>query len=459
MKKILYVVVFITFVFALLPFMGNRVAKEELRNTLDVLRSYGVDIVNETAQEGYFTSKYQYELHVADEHKFANYLQNILEREIPSSIISLVTHMNIGIDLEFSNFPISDFVSIDIFPTALSDELKNRLLQSDKRFARSLDRVIQERVLVYHLDFHVVNRDFEGYIKSIDIKIDSDTNIETAFLLKGVVFAGEGSLLQPSKFSIQTEELKLKIDAEEQKFYLQLAALSNQGLFESASTYDSKLHIGSIALRLKNSAGEEINTEAADFTLALAVSSHAKMASLSMKSSLGLMVLKSPGGSLGIESFLYDISIDELDKDSFERVKKLAASMQKRGANISEEELSEAIVTLLSKGMKMDLRALEVQRISLNDSNMMQGIFSHADLKLHKREDLAQKIKEDPSVLSESLDLNAHIGFGKDLVALLKTEIPISAMAFGMGRAEKEEIVFDLELKSGKLKLNSKEMN
>ena len=243
MKKLIIIASIILAIFASLPVIGNKLVKSELDRQIQTLNSYGLEVQKEKTNIKYLSTKSYYEFVVNDANKFTEYLSKISNIEIPPNIDSVMEGMVFGANLEYNNIPISDSVSLDIYPMKLSKNIMDSIANEDNGFAKYLDEFLRGGGIMYHIDYKIVNKDFSGYIKDIDESYTFKGKEKLKFVLKGFSFVGEGVVIAPETLNYKVERIILDAKSDEGKIIIDVKDAIATSVFESRTTYkiDSKI--------------------------------------------------------------------------------------------------------------------------------------------------------------------------------------------------------------------------
>ena len=143
MKKIILAI--IVLVVACLPFYGNKVVKETIAKRFEVLDSYGLKSKLIKEDKGYLKTKLSYKLEVKDKEKFLQYIQQFSSSQLPLYTQNLIDGVEFGADMSFNNFPLSDKLSVDLYPVKLSDKIMDEIKSEDENIYNFINKILKKK--------------------------------------------------------------------------------------------------------------------------------------------------------------------------------------------------------------------------------------------------------------------------------------------------------------------------
>lgn len=211
MKKLLITLAIIAAILLTIPFIGNKFIESEIDNRINVLTSYGLTLKESKTDFRYFYTKKYLIFKVEDVDNFVSYLNLFSDSKLPLYLNVLVDEIEFGLDLKYSNFPTSDFISLDIYPNALPIKVVSSLKTNDIKFYEYLDALLKTKSISYHLNYHILNNDFDGYLKDIDTSYSSPGGTQFNLKLLGAIFKGNGMVIAPKAVRSKIKEMKFSI--------------------------------------------------------------------------------------------------------------------------------------------------------------------------------------------------------------------------------------------------------
>lgn len=461
MKKILLAIMLVVIVVLLLPILGNSVTKTILNDRVTILTSNGLTLKNGSTEATYFTTNNHYEFSVSDTGRFVKYLNQYSNAQIPPYVDALIDGVNIGIDIEYSNFPFFSKVLVDIYPLSLSTKTMNELNSSDVNFYAYVKNLLESRGVLYHINYDITAEEFDGYIKDIDEKYDFDNGTKISFKLQGATYEGQGPLIAPQSLISNISDIYLDVSYSGQSFVFKLNNLSSASTFQSSSTYASSASIKSFFILIDETKSGKTNFDIDDIKMNLSSNTQGKSAEFYVKSSIGELKVKSNSSNIIASGFNYDISIDGIDKDSYEEFRELTsyANVNANNSPSFEQKLQATFTNILSKGFVINIADLSVAKIGLEKKKPIDGFSFMAKLTLKEDAGLAKKLKSSPMIFMDNLDLDSTIKLSKGFYALINKEAPLTTLANPYTVIDGDKIVFKIKLEDGRVIVNDKVIN
>lgn len=456
MKKILAVVLIIIIVIALLPIVGNKLVKNELNDRVELLLSQGIEVSQSTVDSTYFNTKQHYEFLVKDTEKFMNYLSQFADAQLPPYVNALLDGILIGVDVQYSNFPISSGVFIDIYPLSLSETTMKNIQEDDINFYTYVKNLLQNRGVLYHINYNIVEDSFDGYIKNIKEEYVLKDGSKVTLELLNASYEGSGTLMAPDRLSTRIETVRFNVVKGSEEFSLLLKEFSNSSTFESQSTYNWGAKLENMEFYIKGSMSKDATVKLKDLHLNASSNTQGDKAEYNVKTSFHNLDIFTKVSKLQASDFNYDIFLNNVDKPSMEELRVLLSELKISRTKELDEKIQESIVNIISKGLTLSIADFSLDEISLDDSKMIKGFSLKSKLDITEDADLAQKLKNSPLMIVQNIELEAKVKFSKALSAVINKELPISTMANSYAEEEDEDFVFNIKFKQGQLTVNDK---
>lgn len=455
MKKIIIALLVIVAIIATLPFVGNKLAKETIEQRVELLKSYGMEVVEETTESSYLNTKTHYKFMIEDEKKFITYLQQFSQEQFPPYINAMLKGVTIGTDIAYSNIPISDDISVDIYPLKLSTELMNEIQNEDAKLFKYIEAFLESKGILYHINYNIVSSDFDGYIKDIALEYTLDDNTLIKLDLKNATYSGSGPLIAPTKLISNIDAIVVTLSKDSDKMVFNLGDFSSSANFESQSTYVSDAKLKDFNLNVLT---QDINIVADIKNASINASSNTQgeKAEMYMKSSIEKIDFYSKQAEVNATNLNYDISISDVDKDSLEELRLLVADANSDITPEVAEKLRVVVIKLLSKGLTFDIPDLSVEKIILDKTQDLEGLKIKSNLVLKADPDFAQKVEQAPMMLADSLDVKVNFKVSKPIFEMIGQMTPMAFVAQGYAKEEGNSLVYDITFVKGELLVNGK---
>jgi len=455
MKKLLLFLAMIIITVSLLPIMGNKLADKTLNERIEILRANGVELSNSTTDASYFTTKKHYEFLVKDANKLVQYLNQYSDNQLPPYVNALIDGVLIGTDLEYSNFPIRDALSVDIYPLSLSTGMMQDLKSEDIKFYRYVKNLLESKGVLYHINYNINNLDFHGYIKDIQEEYVLKDSSKVTLALSNVLYQGNGELIAPKSLSSLIGAIDFNVKKGDEEFTIHMKNFTSSSAFESESTYMSGGKIEQFNFAIKGRAENNLRIEVNDIHLNISSNTQGEKAEFYAKTSLKDLLVETEGSSLKGSDFNYDVSLSEIDKVSLEKLRVLISRSKANASTQSEEEIRNSSIDLLSKGLRLSIADVSLSEIQINQQKQIEGFSFKVKLDVKEDADLQKKLDISPEIVIKNVDMNASLSFSKELFKIINQEIPMVVFANAYAKEVGENIIFDIQLNRGELSVNN----
>jgi hypothetical protein len=458
MKKIIIALVVVLVAIALLPILGNSVAEKVLQERIDIITSNGVELKSEKSETSYLNTQKHYEFLLSDAPKFMAYLDKHSDAQIPPYVEAMMEGVVVGIDIKYSNFPLSTKVIVDIYPLTMPTNISQELKKEDMNFYTYVEKFLQNKGLLYHINYYLSDDVFVGYIKNINEEYSFDNGSKIKFSLKEATYHGEGPIVSPKDLQTNISKIEVQLDDSKQSVVFEMDDLRSASSFESHSTYALSASLNSMLLITKDSRNSNIEMSVDALKLNASSNAQGEKAEFNAKSSLGELKFSSPKVNVVASEFNYNISLDDVDKDAYEEFRKLTSNSKTNYSNGVEKELQESITKLLSKGLSLSVADISVTQLSIENKKPIDGFSMMAKLVVNEDANLAKKLNQNPMSASKNFNLASTLKFSKEFYALINQLAPITFMANSLVKEEGNNVVFKITLNDGILSINDKVM-
>ncbi len=458
MKKVLIALAIILAIFLAIPLVGNKVIDETLNDRIELLSSYGLEVKKSHTDTGYLSTKKHYIFVVNDSKKFIGYLNQFSDTQLPPYVDALIDGAQVGLDVKYSNIPIQDKVSIDIYPNELSKKIAKDLMVDDVEFYRYIDALLKNKAIVYHINYDVFNNDFDGYIKNID---ESHTLQDASILslkLQEAKFQGYGMLIAPESLSTNIQEFALSIQADNENVHIQVNDFVSSSVFESKTTYASTGKFGKIIWSIKDTQKTDIALNMDNVAFDFSSNTQSVKADFFAKLSFDSMDVKTSLTKIKTKKFNYDIALRGVSKDSYEKLVQVIAEAKLNTTLKLEAQLEEVGYELIGRGMVLEVADLSIKEITTAKTKNLGGMSLKSKIVIKQDNDLAKKVKTNPIALIKLMDIDLLFTMSKNMYEKIALASPVLMMAQNFAKEEKELIIFDIKLKDTKLSVNGKEI-
>jgi hypothetical protein len=456
MKKIALFVALLVALVLLLPILGNRVADSALNEKIEILKSNGIEVLISSSDFSYLYTKKHYEFLLSDAEKFIEYLNTFSNGQLPSYTHMILDGVLIGADLEYSNFPLAKAISVDIYPLKLSNGAMSDIQEMDAAFYTYIKTFLENRGLLYHLNYNIATTDFKGYIKDIKEEHTLQNGSHLSIKLFNTLYHGRGDLITPNEFVSSAEKIMLKVSDSKEKFIFNLENLSTSSTFESKTAYLSNVNVEKLEMLLQGSQSDTSELNASEINFNVSSSSQGNSVDFESKSSMNTLHIQSNNLNIKASNLNYDVALHGIDKDSLEKLRTLLSQLKSESSLQLQTDIEESVIALLSKGMRLDINDLSLQKIIIDKTNDLEGFSVQSSILLKEDANLKQKIEDTPAMIAQLLNIDIKLKFSKLIFDAISEELPMSVLAQGYAKDDGKNMMFDISYVDGTLKVNNK---
>ncbi len=455
MKKILIFLTVLLIAIVSLPIFGNKVVEDELLNRLDVLKSYGVEIKEESSLSYLSTTKH-YELKIIDGDKFISYIQQFSDSQLPPYSKSMIDGITLGSDIMYSNFPLSDRVSIDIYPLSFPSKFTKNIMHEERAFLKYLDNILQTKAILYHMNYHILQSKFDGYIKDIQESYTLQDGTKINLTLIDSSFIGNGLLLAPERIDSTIKHISFNVIRPKESINLSLNNWNSTSNFASATTYAHGGKIKSFKLKAKGTVMGNVEMEFTKLHLNFSSNTQNKKAELYAKSSFEDFYIVQGDEKFRVGNFNYDISIKEIDKDSFEKLRILLLKSKVKLSDDIDQKIQTSFIELLSNGLELLIADFSIKKIDYQKEKNINGFSMKTNLLIKKDQNLPYNININPNIVAKNIQFDSTIKISKQMFAVITREAPIAMLAKAYANEEEKKLIFNFTFLDGNLSVNGK---
>lgn len=455
MKKIILLIVVVLGV-AALPIIGKNITQSKLDSKIDELKSYGLGIENPSHNSSYLNTSNHYEFVLNDSDKFIKYLSEIVGEELPSYTKSLLDGVVIGTDVKYSNLAFASDVVVEIYPLKLPKQSAKDISSYNVNLYDFIENFLNEKALLYHINYNLATRNFDGYLKDMDEKYTDSNGESVKFKIKGVTFVGNGSLVKPQNAKTKMESIALIADNKGQEAIFVMENLSTETNFKTQTTYNSKMSLENLRLDIDGDYKFHGGMNGLDFSIMS--DTQGKNAVFDAKTSVDDFKFKSEKGDLKLSKFNYEATLKGIDKDSFEELRVLVSKADAMQDPLMQDKLEKIMLKIFSKGLVIDLKDLSLANVEIYNKKSSDGFSLKSNIVLNADKDFDKKLKTFPAELAKNLTIDSVFKISKGMFSLLNQEVPASVLAGGFAKEDGKNFVFDIKLIDSKLSINGKEL-
>ncbi len=448
MKKLLIILIVLATIIIMVPFLGNTIVESSIQNRLEVLTSYGLKIKKSTTDVGYLRTKKHFVFLVEDSKSFLSYLNQFSDAQLPPYIGALIDGAELGLDIAYSNIPISDAVSVDIYPNSLSSKMLG-----------DINALFKEKAILYHLDYDVLHKDFDGYIKDLNASYTTKQGVKVSMLINNAKFSGKGLLIAPDTLLTSIAKLNLSMEGLRENMQIKLSDLSSTTAFESKTTYTTTLKLKNISWSAKSPDVPQISLEMKNLLFDFSSNTQSAKADFYTKTSFDNMRVQTRDVSIDADLFNYDLALRGLDTAVYGDLVSLISKSKVALSPELEKEMEKKMLELVSQGMVLDIADISIKKLATRKTKELGGLKIKAKVTFKKEKSLSKKLATNPLALMQNMDLSLLFKISQVMYAKLSLISPVLNMAQNFAKIEKENLIFDIKLKDAKLSVNGQEIH
>jgi len=458
MKKSIIIVLLIIVVIGLLPVVGNSFMSKTIDDRLVELKSFGLETTNDTKESTYLNTSRHFEFLLKDSHKFVSYLSQFSDAQIPPYVNAMLDGVLVGADLEYSNLPFAKALTIEIYPLALSHEMQASLAKNDLAFSSYLDKFLQSKGILYHIDYNLINDDFKGHVKDIKQNYKLDDGLELTVELNKATFKGEGALIAPSQLSSKVQRLELNAIKDERELSVILNKFTSKSNFESQSTYITSAEFKNIEFFIRGTE-QDLNVTIDDLKLNASSNDQGEITELNSRTSIKEMHLVSDALAFNLKKLVLDLALSSLDKKRYEELRLLVSNSSNLNSPASQKELQSSLLNLLEKGLTFEIADFSLDNINTERLGDLKGFDIKSKFTFKADPSLKQKVQLSPLLALAGINVKTNIKISKEIYSqLLKNQSMLTALS-KYAKIDGNDYIFDISLIDSKIVVNGKALN
>ncbi len=469
MKKLMIFAVLAVLV-ALLPLVGNRVVKNTIEDRMEILSQNGLKAKLQKEERGYLKTELHYLITVADEEKFVAYLQNFASKKLPPYTQSLLDGAVFAVDIRYSNIPLSEKISIDLYPKKLSDDTLEELQKSDPAIYAFVSQILQKKALLYHIEYDVTSGEFRGSMKDFNEHFTTKKDENVSIVWRGVEAVGKGMLLAPDMLRTKVKSFHVTMEESRNALDVEIEDLLATTSFESHTTYTTTSKIASAAISLHTvvmdpataaQKFQKLQFSVKNLAMNASMDTQGKDAEFYAKLSLDELLLVQNVKQFVLKGINFDASLSGVEKENFMKLQQLLeqSSQTQQLTPQMEQELQDSLVKIFAHGFHLNIADLSLQKIKAgNAKEEIEGFSIVLRADLASDPTFVQNYQRHPEVLMKNISIDTKMKFSKNFYALLNELYPVDLMFAAYKKEQGEDVLFHIEFKNGITTINGKRL-
>lgn len=456
MKKIVFMLIVIILISIIsLPFFGNKVIELVLKDRVEVLNSYGLEIKNTKTDSSYLTSQKNYSIYIKDGDKFLEYINQFSNTQIPIYLSDAIEDTELEVIVEYSNLAFSDGISMEIYPLKLSKKIMKTIQRSDIEFANHFSDFLINKGFLYHLNYNILSENFDGYIKNIEESYTLASGDKIDIIFKGATFNGKGLLLAPKKLDSKISKIFFKFDGDSGKFNILFSDISESLVFKSKRNYSIESKIKHISIEAQAQDFNKSKVTLDNIYFDFSIDTMNAKVDLSTRATFDKLSAQTPQATFDLNNFKHDISLAKLDKHTLEVILELIEQSKINQTSQMKEDIAQNMKILLSKGVELKILDLSLAKIIINKIDDLGGASLKADFVLLPNSDLVNK-KLDEIDLIREMNIEILFQISNKMFEIIKQTQPILAMVQDFAKEKKNNMIFDIKVKDANITVNDR---
>jgi len=456
MKKVsIILVVAVLVVISLLPIVGNKFMQKYTEKSLTLISAQGFKLERMQTNSTYLNTKKHFEFIVEDASGLIKYINAHTLDQLSPDTQKVLNGTVIAVDLKYSNLPFAKSINADIYPIKLSKVMEDELKTEDINFYNRFAAFLQNKGLLYHIDYNLINSRFKAYVKDIDQDYHLQNGSDVKMQLIGTSFKGEGDLLSPSSFSTTIKRIYFDANQTGVKAVLYLKDFHAANKFVSFSDYDSRAAFKKMHLLISGT-NDDINISVENLQTSSNAVPKGKRVNINSKSKLGELHLSSDPLSIDLEDLQSDVHIQGVQKDVLEKISEMISQTDDVNSISTQPEFQKTVMELLAKGFSIKIPNISLESLIVDKTENFGGVKIDLNLTIKEDENLSAKMKKSPLLFLSNISLGTNIKLSQKMYDKIVQNSPMAQTISSYAKKDKDDVAFKIEFKDAKLSVNGK---
>lgn len=418
-----------------------------------------MEIIESKTDSNYLQTKKHYEFLLKDAKKVVEHLNKLSNEKFLPYSHAMLEGILVGVDLDYSNIPLSKALSIDIYPLKLSDRVMSDMQNKDAKLSEYIKSFLQNRGVLLHVNYNLLSRDFDGYIKDINEQQNLKSGAQLTLNLLKTTYSGSGELIAPTKLHSNVNKMMIRVADNEDEFLFNIQDFSTDARFESQTTYTSAVKLEKLEMLTGSKSSGNIELNISGMVASVSSNMQGVKGEMNAKNSINSIVVNSKELDLNASNFNYDIALQGMDKDSFEEVRMLASKIKTDNTGKAAENLQDSFIKLLSCGLTLDVNDFSIQKVMIDNAKDLEGFSIKSKATIKEDSSLKDKIKNSPALVVKDVNMHTNLKFSKAMFNLAVEKYPMVVLAKEYAKDEAKSLVYDFSFIDGAFKINDKPLN
>lgn len=413
--------------------------KQEVNHELTTLTDHGF-----TVEDRSIDSQTEHcVLTVQEPEKIHQYLltQNA---QINLEDVQLLQDQKIGVDIEYLPSS-SDAIALELYPVNLPRTIYEHSKPDDQKAIEVLEKMVNEKLFVAHINVNTLGTGFDGYIQDIDHAFELDGN-RSHIIMKDWTFKGDLDNQTVTRVSQNLQQFHYGLN---DTVTLQLNNM--QATIDTANEDNQTVQYTLESLSLQSDLNETFEVTINGIQGVSEDKINGDLLSNQSKFDVNFVEFQNKEGYQKFDHVTVDTAVRNLNMKALTQFQNFADTPQ------DENRSFEQMLPLLKALTGADT-AIDINRIAITSITENNVTYNGFDMSLHAEVDKDfnwDQVDENPILISTLFDLKANLILS-DKIAEMLAQNP-KALMFMMFTQPKEHNgnkIYDIEYTQGSLKIN-----
>ncbi|MBC8236766.1 MAG: hypothetical protein H8E76_00915 [Helicobacteraceae bacterium] len=496
MKKSLFFSLLLIILAALSPIIGNKIVTYYVDQEIVAVKKKGITLNFKSETPGYMYTSKQYEFILTDVDAFARYLTEYGAGLLPPYTDELLKSIVFRLDMKYHNIPFLEPISIDIYPMYISDKIMDKLNGSDNIFFKNFENFITRQGLLYHIDYDLLSENYKGHIKNIDYNERTYDGSNIILTLHNAIFNGTGSFQAPKSLKTNIDKIYFQTSDTSKDVSIEINRLGTQSsdgidksveviyekskelydktkeMYEESDIpekmndmkdesedtareiYNTSMQMKSMFFKSKDKkSNEELNIEAQNVDINSSSQNDKKKSKNKSYFFFESLKLNSNTKEVKMSQLVYNSSMQNIDKKSFEKLQKLMLELKTRPSSETISKLKVSAIEILSNGLKVHIPEFSVAKVFYEGEDL-GGFKLISALNIKEDKNLAAKMLFSPFFIVQNLDFKLNLSVSKKIYNKFVEEVPLALLALSATKQTATDLIYDVSYINGNLTVN-----
>jgi hypothetical protein len=228
--------------------------------------------------------------------------------------------------------------------------------------------------------------------------------------------------------------------------------------FESVNTYITSVDIEKTLVSLKGTA-YDVNISMESLRANASSNEQGQSTQINSKTSIKSLEFSSEQVTFNMEKFNFDVALSGLDKKEYTNFTQLLSQNNTMMTTASTSALQTSAMTLLSKGIVLEIADFSLEEFSKNKDDSIKGFDIKSNFTFKEDKDLVQKMRLSPLMVIPNISVESEIRISKEMYTKLEKNNFILARLNGYEKEDGDDYIFSFKFIDAKASVNGKSLN